>query len=499
MKNIIFLATAVISYLWLDWRGFLRKLGERARLSNLEIPKFLFPAESIVVSPADKLIEMGELSKAREILASKGKLSISERKLKIRVDQTISELKLGPIEKATETSGHGTVKVLYLLTNSLPYTTSGYTKRSQALMEAAVDRNIDIQAATRMGYPLIIGKWSKGYMQVINGARYYRIFPWVFSKSTEKFYEKSVELLADLAKDLGATVIHTTTNFPNAIVANRVASKLGLPWIYEVRGELESTWLSKLPKDKQSEAEKSEYYQLARKQETTYANAADAVVVLSDISKKQLIERGVNSEKIFVIPNSIEQNLLEKKYDKSALRKKYGISERSIIVGTISSIVEYEGLETLLKSLVKLPDQYRGLIVGDGIDKPRLERLSKSLGIHPRVDFVGNQNPQTIDEWYTIIDVFVVPRKDTAVCRTVTPIKALTAQALGIPVVASDLPALREVTGGVETYVVPEDPDDLVAKILTIQPHSRGIEWAASRTWNRAAKKLESIYQNVVS
>ncbi|OKX90073.1 glycosyltransferase family 4 protein [Corynebacterium glutamicum] len=500
MKRVFSLATIVASYLWLDSRSFMQKLGERARLSNLKIPKFLFLAELTGTSPAYKFVELGELSKAQELLVEKGKLSISERRLNNRVTQTLSELRLGPVKNTVRVARYGEkVKVLYFLTNSLPYTTSGYTKRSHSILEAVIDNDVEIQAVTRMGYPLTIGKWPNGNAQFVDGVKYHRVFPWIFSRRTEKFYEKSVELLSDLAKDLGVTVIHTTTNFPNAIVANRVASKLGLPWIYEVRGELESTWLSKLPKDKQNKAEESEYYRLARQQETSYAKAADAVVVLSDISRKQLVERGVDPEKIFVIPNSVEQSLFEKEYDKSELRRKHGISEGSIVVGTVSSVVQYEGLDTLLKALMKLPQQYRGLIVGDGVDKPRLESLAESLGVLSRVDFVGNQNPQTIDEWYKLLDIFVMPRKDTPVCRTVTPIKALTAQALGIPVIASDLPALREVTGGIESYVIPEDARDLADKILAARPHTQGVEWAASRTWNVAAKNLNSIYQRVFS
>lgn len=500
MKRVSTLATVISSYLWHDSRSFMQKLGERARLNNLKTPRFLFPAESAEISPAQQLVEFGELSKAQELLAAKGKLSISEKKLKNRITQTLEELRLNPLGNTTRSARRDEdVRVLYFLTNSLPYTTSGYTKRSHALMEAVVESNVAIQAVTRMGYPLTVGKWPNGDLQIVDGIQYHRVFPWVFSRRTEKFYEKSVALLADLASDLNVTVIHTTTNFPNAVVANRVAAKLGIPWIYEVRGELESTWLSKLPKDKQDQAEKSEYYQLARAQETSYANAADAVVVLSEISKNQLVERGVAPEKIFIIPNSVEKYLLEKKFDKSALRKKYGISEDSIIVGTVSSVVPYEGLDTLLKAMTRLPEQYRGLVVGDGVARPSLENLAESLGVHSRVDFVGNQSPQTIDEWYKLIDIFVVPRKDTAVCRTVTPIKALTAQALGIPVIASDLPALREVTGGIESYVIPENPDDLVVKILEAHPHTHGKEWAATRTWSIAAKNLSDIYQRIVS
>ena len=68
-------------------------------------------------------------------------------------------------------------------------------------------------------------------------------------------------------------------------------------------------------------------------------------------------------------------------------------------------------------------------------------------------------------------------------CRTVTPLKALQAQALGIPVIASDLPALREVTGGVESYVPGEDPKALAEAIAGVEESDTGRNWAATRTW----------------
>ena len=167
-------------------------------------------------------------------------------------------------------------------------------------------------------------------------------------------------------------------------------------------------------------------------------------------------------------------------------------------MGSVTSVVDYEGLDVLIESMLELPDNYVALIVGDGTARPGLEQLAESLGVADRVLFVGRQPSADIAKWYAVLDVFVVPRHDTLVCRTVTPMKALSAQALGVPVVASDLPALREVTGGVETYVPPGDAVALAAAILGVKGTDAGKEWAATRTWSMAAASFQRIYESLL-
>jgi hypothetical protein len=55
-------------------------------------------------------------------------------------------------------------------------------------------------------------------------------------------------------------VIHTTTNYENGIVARAVSRATGIPWVYETRGEMEKTWLSRRRLADQKVAGTSEYY-----------------------------------------------------------------------------------------------------------------------------------------------------------------------------------------------------------------------------------------------
>ena len=97
--------------------------------------------------------------------------------------------------------------------------------------------------------------------------------------------------------------------------------------------------------------------------------------------------------------------------------------------------------------------------------RPRLRSGSKSaaLGLSERTIFTGRVRPEQARLYHLALDVFVVPRKDSAVTQAVTPLKPVEALASGRPVVASDLDALREIVhDGVNGRVTKaEDPEML--------------------------------------
>ena len=74
--------------------------------------------------------------------------------------------------------------------------------------------------------------------------------------------------------------------------------------------------------------------------------------------------------------------------------------------------------------------------------------------------FPGRVDRDGARSWQRALDVFVVPRLDREVTRSVTPLKLAEASARGVPVIASRLPALEElVEDGVTGLLVPpEDP-----------------------------------------
>ena len=90
-----------------------------------------------------------------------------------------------------------------------------------------------------------------------------------------------------------------------------------------------------------------------------------------------------------------------------------------------------------------------GIVVGGHpgeADLARLERRANELGLGPRVAFTGMVRPREVAARLEPADVLVLPNPATAASeRYTSPLKLFEYLALGRPIVASDLPAFREV------------------------------------------------------
>lgn len=393
----------------------------------------------------------------------------------------------------------GKPRVLFVATNALPYTQSGYTIRTHETAKALTQRGVTVQVVTRYGYPLVIGDKPSRQGRLVDGIRYWHVVPPRFHFLVEEQLVYTVERTAEIAESLRADLVVTTTDFHNAIVAQRVAAAIGVPWVYEIRGEQEKTWLSKRPKPMRLDAKHSDKYEWVRKQETKFANDADAVVTIGSPLTEAVKLRGVDGRKISEIPNAIDDKIFENPISKHEARRKCGLPDEPFI-GYVGSVVRYEGLEILLH-MAELDACLNVLIVGDGEDLSRLKRLSETLGVAGRVYFVGRRPVHEISMWYACLDVFVVPREDWEVCRTVPPLKPLNAMALGIPILASDLPALKYITGNLGVYVEERKPSLYLQKLdsmLACPPDPLSlIAWAKKHTWGRNAADYSAIFEDL--
>ena len=234
---------------------------------------------------------------------------------------------------------------------------------------------------------------------------------------------------------------------------------------------------------------------MARAREAELSAAADHVVTISRALRDDLVAVGVPAERISLVPNAVDASLLERSANgttPSKARARLGLPEDGFWVGTVSSIVDYEGLDVLVRAVALLRQEglpVRCAIVGDGVARPGLGRLAARLGIEDLVLLPGRVPRDEAIAWHQALDAFVVPRLDTEVCRTVTPLKPIEAMALGRPVVASDLPALAEVVAEPATGLVaaPGDPVALAAALhrLATDPDlvaRLGAQWPALRT-----------------
>ncbi|MCK9794713.1 glycosyltransferase family 4 protein [Isoptericola sp. 4D.3] len=415
--------------------------------------------------------------------------------------------------------GEISLPVHHHLTNSLPHTQSGYTLRTHAILTAQRAAGHPVTATTRAGYPLMIGALGARGEDLVDGVRYRRLVPRSLPADHRRRAADGVDLLVRALEEARPAVVHATTPWTTGDAARAAARRLGLPWVYEVRGLPEETWAASHPTPEARErAAASERFALLRAKETALALAADHVVTLSGTMRDELIGRGVPGARITVVPNAVDAALLEPAPSATEARAALGLRTASFVVGTVSSVVGYEGLDTVLRTVALLRSRgidVSALVVGDGVDRPRLLRLAAELGLGEHALLPGRVPRDVARTYLAALDVVLVPRRPDRVTRLVTPLKPVEAMALGRPVVASDLPALAEVLSPLEpaggspagALVDPDDTDawaDAVARVLDDADHraalvAAGRSVAAERTWERLVGRYAGVYARLAT
>ncbi|MCK0116271.1 glycosyltransferase [Isoptericola sp. S6320L] len=405
------------------------------------------------------------------------------------------------------------VAVHHHLTNSLPHTQSGYTLRSHAILTAQRAAGHRVTATTRVGYPLTIGALGARRTDVVDGVGYARLVPRSLPADHARRAEDGTALLAAELERHRPDVVHATTPWTTGAAARAAAERAGLPWVYEVRGLPEETWAaSHATAAAREAATRSERYALVRAKETELALAADHVVTLSATMRDELVGRGVPAERITVVPNAVDSALLDATAPTPAeARAALGLRTAPQVVGTVSSLVGYEGLDTILRTVATLRDggtDVSALVVGDGVARPGLLRLAAELGIAEHVHLPGRVPRDVARTYLAALDVVLVPRRPDRVTGLVTPLKPVEAMATGRPVVASDLPALREVCspldgGAPAALLVPADDQvawvDAVGGLLGDAARQKalvaaGRDVAAERTWSQLVARYDDAY-----
>ncbi|MGP4966624.1 glycosyltransferase family 4 protein [Glutamicibacter ardleyensis] len=398
-------------------------------------------------------------------------------------------------------------RVLHLLTNSLPFTNSGYTQRSHSVLKSIKNAGWEVIPFSRVGYPWIVGILPSTDTSVIDGVTYRRLLPKVLPATVTERLSVQSQLLSQAIDKFNPAVLHTTTEFLNGISVKNVAQKAELPWVYEVRGQLADTWLSGC----EDRSRESFRYVNFKAKEAEIAKSADAVITLGHTMKDELVAAGVDPQRILICPNAVGEEFIENVPAKSTSRRELGLDDDWQLVGTVSSLVGYEGLDLLVKAFAELAPTHpklRLVIVGDGTERASLINLADELGVNDRTVFPGRVEKSQARLYHRALDVFVVPRRDLDVTRAVTPLKPVEAMAFEVPVVATDLPALREIVeDGVDGLLFEAgDQSDLVHKIRVLldddgmrasMGHAGRRKILSTRTWAANAEKITSLYSSL--
>jgi PEP-CTERM/exosortase A-associated glycosyltransferase len=399
------------------------------------------------------------------------------------------------------------MRILHVLDHSLPLH-SGYTFRTRAILKAQAALGLEVAGVTGARHAaeaaIEAGAWEEH-----DGLRFYRgeAVPsgWpVLSEIREvRAFARAIERAA---RDFQPDVLHAHSPVLTALAARSAAKRLGLPLVYEIRAFWEDAAVGN-----GTGREGSPRYRATRTLETWAVKRADAVTVICDGLRGDLIARGVPADKIMVSPNGVDLSLFgDPPPPDGALRTKLGLDGTEVI-GFIGSFYDYEGIDDLITAMPALvaarPDAHL-LLVGGG---PRADALKAQAEASPaaaRIHFVGRVPHQEVERYYGLIDILCYPRKKMRLTDLVTPLKPLEAMAQRRLVAASDIGGHRELIrdGKTGTLFAPDDPTAIAGALAALLADHSG--WDArreagrrfvecERDWALNARRYLPVYQRV--
>jgi phosphatidyl-myo-inositol dimannoside synthase len=302
-----------------------------------------------------------------------------------------------------------------------------------------------------------------------------------------------LETVAGIARRHRADVVHFSSPFPIAFLGPKLLERSGLPYAVTLHGGELVLWGS-LPAT-------------GRLMRRALEKAALLLPVSSFTSRAaQRLLRGHMPPCVVVTPGvDCEQ---------FAPAGEWPPPEPDRTGPTIVSVcrlVARKGPATLIRSLPRVlrhVPRARAVIVGDGPDRPRLERLAAGLGVDGAVRFTGPQPWHDVPRFYREADVFAMPTRERfgGLETEGFPLVYLEAAASGLPSIAGDAGGVRDaVLDGVTGYVVdgrnPTEVSASLVRLLGDPEHARRLGGQARRrveeefSWNHVAGRFRAALE----
>ena len=220
------------------------------------------------------------------------------------------------------------------------------------------------------------------------------------------------------------------------------------------------------------------------------------MAVVSESTRRELVSKGFEEKNISIVRNAVD----------SGLYRVLDADPKKLNVGHLGRLKKYKSVEHLLQAFSIVRMEMPGVtltIVGEGDYRPALERKARDLKIDSAVKFVGQVDPEE--------KVRLLNRMTVGVNCSVKEGWGLTvieANACGVPVVASDVPGLRDAVLDEKTGLLYEygDIEQLAEKILLVlrdqqfrkRLSTEALRWARTFTWQDSAGKMLSVLEGAI-
>jgi glycosyltransferase involved in cell wall biosynthesis len=241
-----------------------------------------------------------------------------------------------------------------------------------------------------------------------------------------------------------------------------------------------------------------------------YSNV-DLILALTPQLSQYVTRMGAKETKIKILPEGVDTDLFRPGCDCSQLRKKWGVREQDFIVFFMGTLFEFSGLDAFLyrfPELIKQIPEAKLLIVGDGPQRPKLERIAAGLRLKEQVVFTGFQPYETLPQYINLATICINPFLITKATADVFPAKVLQYLACGKGVIATPLPGMKSVILGEQQGIIyANSADDIIREIISLPKLAKrrklleetGLNYVRQvHSYNKIAKELETMLLQVV-
>lgn len=161
------------------------------------------------------------------------------------------------------------------------------------------------------------------------------------------------------------------------------------------------------------------------------------LIMVTKSFKDNVVSRGIESDKVYVITNGVNQEMFYPRGKNNEIIEKYNLQNKFVI-----SYVGAHGISQNLSTILKVAKSLKKdndivfLFVGEGAEKDKLTRIVQDEEI-TNVKFIDSQPKDMIPDFYCTSDLVLIPLKNIELFKTFIPSKMFEIMACGVPIVAS--------------------------------------------------------------
>jgi len=411
--------------------------------------------------------------------------------------------------------------ICYFLHNSLPYSSGGYATRAQGVAYGLSEAGYDVTLVTRPGFPLDVKPELSvdevAIEETIDGLKYVRmLYPARKGMNTNDYILQAAREIELFLRKRRPAIVIAASNYYTGLPAMIAAKRLGITFVYELRGFWEITRLSREP-----EFETHPSYVIQRRMEAEMVNHANVSFTLTQPMREEMQSRGCRIEDIHLLPNSCRPEKFEPRGRDTDLAVRLGIPSHVPVIGYIGTFAAYEGLEDLATAAAILKSEgreFRLMLVGNenasGLDRgpitSEIQRVADENRFSDWLIMPGRVPHEEVESYYSLIDIAPFPRKPWPVCEMVSPMKPLEALAMKKAVLVSSVRALVEMIQADKTGLVFEKGsiESLATQLgrlldsqeLRVSLGNNGREWVEKeRTWINVGRTFRHVLDGLPS